>query len=430
MSFFMQPAVASAVRDAVTPQLGRDVARLTVDLMADVDKTVTRTGSDEIALVTGDIPATWLRDSCAQVAPFLRVADHLNSRQRARVTQPVSDMVRRHWRMIAVDPYANAFQVDPRGRGGHPWDRPKAHPIVWERKFELDSLAFPITVQRRLIELGDTSSVGGELTRALRSAVEVYQTETEHERRSRYRFVRPFAKPSDTLARWGKGEKTKSVGLIWSGFRPSDDACELGFNIPGNAFAAKALDDAAWILEETGRRGERRLSKTARHLASEVRQAIARHGVAESPTGDRILAYETDGAGHHLTMDDANLPSLLGLPYLNALPDEVRDLYPATRRFVLSRHNPWYFSGSALTGVGSPHTGPRRVWPIAVAVEGLTSNSADKRERLIEMLLRTTNGTRQMHEGIDPDDPSQYSREWFSWANAMFCELVLFHCGL
>lgn len=434
---FAQPAVRDLVHDAVTPVLGAEVAGLVVDLLRDIDSTLTDLGDGEAALITGDIPAVWFRDSCVQMAPFLRVASHLDSTPRAGLTAPAAAVLRRHWRMIALDPYANAYTLDPATERWDPDDEPTPGPWFWERKFELDSLAFPVVTQSRLLELGEQGAVTPTFAAALQHVVVTYETETDHESRSDYWFRRPGGSELDTLARDGRGAETEPIGLIWSGFRPSDDACELGFNVPGNVFAAKALSDAARLADSLAECpiwadgvDPHELARRAGALSAQVIAAIAEHGVVPSPSGEDMLAYEVDGRGTVLLMDDANLPSLLGLPYLDALPPELAHVYHPTRRFVLSSANPWYFEGTHLAGVGSPHTGPRRVWPIALAVQGLTTDDAPVREGLIEALVRTTNGTNHMHEGIDPDDPSVYTREWFSWANAMFCELVLAHCGL
>lgn len=420
----------------VAPVCGEEVARMVVFLLDDTARrTISRQG-DEATIITGDIPAVWLRDSCAQLAPFLRLAEHLEGQPRDVLLEMAAAILRRHWRMILLDPYANAFKVDPATESWDPDDEPTPDPWCWERKFELDSLSFPVAMAARLHRLGDDRAASPLMGRALATIVEVMETETDHDNRSDYWFRRPDTVAQDTLARDGKGTPTAPVGLLWSGFRPSDDACSLHFNIPGNLFAAHALRELAGLATDLAGHecfagiDAADLARRATALADTVVAAVQEHGVVDAPHGGRVLAYEVDGLGKHLLMDDANNPSLMGLPYLGALPNGWEGLWRETRATLLGPDNPCWFTGRALTGIGSPHTGPGRVWPIALATQALVSGDAAEREQTIRLLVETTNGTGRMHEGIDADDPSRFTREWFSWADAMFCELVLEHSGL
>lgn len=428
--------LAQLVRERVTPVLGEHVAGMVVDMLDDTSRRTIARDGDEATIITGDIPAVWLRDSCAQMAPFLRLAPHVDEATREQILEVSSAILRRHWRMILIDPYANAFKTDPSVPGWDPNDQPTPDPWCWERKFELDSLAFPLTMMARLHQLGDDSAATPRMARAMQRILDVYTLETDHEDESSYWFRRPDTLPTDTLARDGRGSLTAPTGLIWAGFRPSDDACELGFNVPGNFFAAKALGDLAMLARELREHPSfadsdaAGLADRAEVLRTQVIEVLGEQAVLPGPLGEDILAYEIDGLGGYLVMDDANNPSLMGLPYLDALPEGFERVWQATRRVLLSTHNPWYFEGSALAGIGSPHTGPGKVWPIALATQGLVSGDAAERERIIALLVETTAGTDRMHEGIDVDDPSQFTREWFSWANSMFCELVLEHCGV
>jgi hypothetical protein len=171
------------------------------------------------------------------------------------------------------------------------------------------------------------------------------------------------------------------------------------------------------------------LADRAKALKAYIDDGIAHHGTVDHPVHGRIYAYEVDGMGESLLMDDANMPSLLSIPLTGyAAADDPT--YLATRKLLLSPENPYYYSGTHAAGIGSPHTPPNYVWHISLAVQGISSTSADERQRLLELLRDTTGGTGQMHEGFDVDDPSQFTREWFSWANAMFCELALAHAGI
>jgi len=136
-----------------------------------------------------------------------------------------------------------------------------------------------------------------------------------------------------------------------------------------------------------------------------------------------MYAYETDGQGNHNLMDDANVPSLLSIPYLgyHTVDDTV---YQNTRAFVLSEHNPYYFTGTVASGIGSPHTPTDYIWPIALCMQGLTSTDATEIKSLLHMLSTTHAHTGCMHEGFHKDDPTLFTRPWFAWANSLFAEFV------
>jgi meiotically up-regulated gene 157 (Mug157) protein len=142
-----------------------------------------------------------------------------------------------------------------------------------------------------------------------------------------------------------------------------------------------------------------------------------------------VYAYEVDGRGGVLLADDANTPSLLALP-LTGWCRADDPLYLATRDLVLSPANPYYYRGSAASGIGSPHTPEGHVWPIALAIQGLTSTDPAERRALLDLILATDDGTGAVHESFHADDPGVWTREWFSWANSMFCELALETAGL
>jgi hypothetical protein len=371
-------------------------------------------------VVTGDIPAMWLRDSSTQLMPYLALM---------REDRPLQDLViavlRRQYQQITRDPYANAFNAEPSGRAHDPDDLCD-DPWVWEEKYEVDSLAFPLLLAHRLWRAtGRTDHLAGAALTA-RAAIGVWRTEQDHELRSPYRFVRSGGPESDTLRGSGRGSPVGRTGMTWSGFRPSDDACSYGYNVPANLCAAAALDAVADLA---GHLGDTTLVRDASALAAELRDATRRHGVVDHPDFGPVYAYEVDGLGNELLMDDANMPSLLSLPITAGVP--ITDpLYTATRGFALSPANPTWYSGSATQGVGSPHTPAEHIWPIAIAVEGLTSTDSEDRRRRLRTLLDTDGGTGAMHESFHKDDPLRFTRPWFSWANAMYAELALDVAGL
>ncbi|MFT4235320.1 MAG: glycoside hydrolase family 125 protein [Microbacterium sp.] len=407
-------AVADAFPGSGVPGLAGEALRRT---LADT-LTVRRNG--DVFVVTGDIPAMWLRDSSAQLWPYVLLA---RERPAGAVADLVAGAIRQQLAYIAHDPYANAFNLEASGDAYHADDLDR-DPLVWERKFEIDSLCFPILLAQRLWSATRrTDFLGDAADQAFRRIMETLERETDHERLSAYRFVREGADPRETLPRGGLGSPVAVTGMAWSGFRPSDDACAYGYNVPGNLFASSAL---ALIPELTT---DPELADRARRLSASLHEATMRHGTVPAPGGGTMLAYEVDGRGNALLMDDANLPSLLGLPLLTSIGSED-DLYLRTRRFTLSAENPHFYAGSAAAGIGSPHTPVGHVWPIALAVEGLTSTDPREKRLRCEQLSGIMARTGHMHESFHVDDPGRYTRDWFSWADSMFCLLASDVAGL
>lgn len=372
-------------------------------------------------VVTGDIPAMWQRDSTTQITPYLHFLH-----EDALLADTVSAISRRQLSNLCRDPYANAFNRDANGER-HRSDLTDGSDWIWERKYEIDSLCFPIQLAHDFWAITGRTDHLAEFRAAAHVVIDTLRVEQDHEAVSRYRFDRPGGSPTDTLARGGQGGLVRPNGLTWSGFRPSDDACAFGYNIPGNAFAAVELGHIAEIAREV--LSDEVLLARAEALATEIAGAVNRYGTVESDHHGTVYAYEIDGFGRALIMDDANMPSLLSLPLMGWC--ETDDpTYLATRALVLSDENPYFYRGRAASGVGSPHTPPNTVWPIALAVQGLTSRDVEEKGSILEVLVRTDAGTGFMHESFDKDDPATFTRPWFSWANAMFCELALDVAGM
>ncbi|CAM3461884.1 MULTISPECIES: glycoside hydrolase family 125 protein [Saccharibacillus] len=374
-----------------------------------------------VFVITGDIPAMWLRDSAAQVRPYLLLANEDEA-----ISDLVKGVVQRQIRCILHDPYANAFNESANG-SGHQDDRTEMTPWIWERKYEIDSLCYPLQLAYLLWQkTGRTDHFDDEFRLACLTILDVWRTEQHHGEESGYRFERLHGPASDTLPHAGRGNPVVVTGMTWSGFRPSDDACEYGYLIPANLFAVVVLDCMQRIASDVYEDAE--LSRSAAELQAEIRGGVERHGIVDHPEFGPMYAYETDGKGNYNLMDDANVPSLLSLPYFGyGRADD--ELYVNTRRFILSEHNPYYYSGTAAQGIGSPHTPPRYIWHISLAMQALTSTDREERGRLLLLLENTDADTGFLHEGFHADDPAQYTREWFSWANALFSELVLTYCG-
>lgn len=251
--------------------------------------------------------------------------------------------------------------------------------------------------------------------------LDLFTVEQDHSK-SPYYFRRTNCPPTDTLTHDGHGAPVAVTGMTWSGFRPSDDACVYGYLIPSNMFAVVTLGYTAEIMREIYKDGE--VAARAEKLASEIRDGIEKYGVVEHPKFGKMYAYETDGLGNYVFMDDANVPSLMSIPYLGycSADDEI---YKNTRAFVLSKENPYYYEGTAAKGVGSPHTPPEYIWHIALSMQGLTSRDPEECKALLHMLKTTDDGKGFMHEGFHKDDPSRFTRPWFAWSNSLFSEFVL-----
>jgi meiotically up-regulated gene 157 (Mug157) protein len=352
-------------------------------------------------IITGDIPAMWLRDSTWQVKPLLRS-------RHPKVIDLLINLSRSQVKLFLKDPYANAFNSEPSGACWHK-DFPEQSPWVFERKFELDSWASILYLARKTSEMyGRTEHLDGNFDQALELMIELAKREQRHDRES-YVFWRVGSPPHDSLSHHGRGAPIGFTGMIYSAFRPSDDACKYGYLIPSNLFFMNELKK----LSVAG------FEMKAAELASEIEEGINKFGVI-----DGKLAYEVDGLGSHLFIDDANVPSLLSLPYLEVFSSE-NPTYQSTRAFVLSEMNPYFFKGELATGIGSQHTPHNSVWPIAIAMAALTSNDKKVQKTTLDLLEGTDAGTGQIHESFDVDDCSIFTRDWFSWADMTYVDLVL-----
>lgn len=368
-------------------------------------------------LITGDIPAMWLRDSSAQVMHYLPLVP--KDREVSRI---IGGLVRRQAMYVNLDPYANAFNREPDDSG---WkdDLTERNPWDWERKYEVDSLCYPILLAYRYWKAGGETQVFEEsFFGALRKTLAVWKTEQHHDERSPYRFQRRNCRETSTLANGGLGTPVAYTGMTWSGFRPSDDRCVYGYNIPANMFAAVVLGYVEEMAEQIYR--DASLREDAAKLRSEIDRGIAAFGTAEQEGFGKIYAFETDGMGNRLLADDANVPNLLGIPYFGyrGADDEI---YRNTRRFVLSGSNPYYYEGKFARGLGSSHTPKRNVWHIGLIMQALTSQDPRETEELVRMILRTDAGCGCMHESFHPDNPHDFTRKWFAWADSLFAELML-----
>jgi len=366
---------------------------------------------------TGDIHAMWLRDSGAQVWPYVQLAP-----QDEHLRNLIAGVINCQFNLLCIDPYANAFNNGPTGTGWQS-DLTKMNPNLHERKWEVDSPCYPIRLAYHYWKMtGDTSVFGDIWLEAIQKVLAVFREQQRKEGRGSYRFQRESTVPTDTQAGYGWGNPARPVGLIASAFRPSDDATTFLFLVPSNFFAVSSLRKAAEILETVNRQNE--LASECRALADEVEAALHEYATVEHPKYGTIYAYEIDGFGNKLLMDDANVPSLLGMAYLGDV-DKEDPVYQNTRRFVLSEDNPFFFKGAAAEGIGGPHVGVDMIWPMSILMRAFTSDDDAEIKACVETLIRTDAGTGFMHESFHKDDPTRFTRPWFAWANTLFGELIL-----
>ena len=375
-------------------------------------------GRPDTYVITGDIDAMWLRDSSAQVWPYLPL-----TKEDPALQQLIAGVINRQTKCVLLDPYANAFYKDPNKISPWKTDITEMKPGVHERKWEVDSLCHPIRLAHGYWKAtGDTSPFDAEWREAVLTILKTFREQQRKHGHGPYYFQRHNNTPSDTLAGNGYGNPARPVGMIFSMFRPSDDATLYPFLVPSNFFAVVSLRQAAEMLEHI--HSDKDSAKKCRALANEVEQALNKYAIVPLGQDGSGYAYEVDGFGHSNCMDDANVPDLLSLPYLGAVKRDD-PLYQNTRRWVLSANDPYYFQGRAADGLGGPHSGKNMIWPLGIIIQGMTTMNGDEIRQCLNTLVRTHDGTGFMHESFNKDDSHNFTRSWFAWANTMFGEFVL-----
>lgn len=376
-------------------------------------------GNPDTYVYTGDIPAMWLRDSGAQVWPYVQLCGNDPA-----LRKMIAGVIRRQFRLINIDPYANAFNDGPTGAGedvgypGHVQD-----PWVFERKWEIDSHCYPIRLAHHYWKTtGDESVFDAEWVAAMRNILTTLRDQQMKEGPGDYTFLRVTDRQLDTRCHVGRGNPVKPVGLISSAFRPSDDATTFGFLVPSNFMAVSSLRKAAEILSTVN--GEQELASDCTALADEVAAALQQYAVVEHPVYGKIYAFEVDGFGSVQLMDDANVPSLLAMPYLGDV-ERTDPVYENTRRFVWSTDNPYFWRGPAGEGIGGPHIGVEMIWPMSIMMRAFTSTDDAEIRDCIIALMTTDAGTGFMHESFSRHDAADFTRAWFAWQNTLFGELIL-----
>ncbi len=421
---FTSPAVEAEIKRVgamiADPELAWLFANCYPNTLDTTVKLGTFGGKPDAFVITGDIPCLWLRDSSAQLKPYVHLVRH-----DPRLRELFRGLIARHSRSILIDPYANAFMEDPDARTNLSWaihDDTEMKPGVAERKWEVDSLCYPIRLAYSYWrESGDIAPFDPTWNEAARAIVRTFRAQQRKDGPGPYRFQRSANQPTETLL-GGYGAPTRKIGLIHSGFRPSDDACLYPFLIPSNFFAVTVLRELAQLAQQA--RGDSALAADASALADEVERALAQYGTMRLRDGRETWAYEIDGFGNAIFMDDANVPSLSGLAYLGCVAsDDGRWL--RTAEAAWSELNPWFFRGRAGEGIGGPHVGVGQIWPMSLIIRALSASDDATIRRSLQILKTTHAGTGFMHETFDEDDPTKFTRSWFAWANGLFGELMV-----
>lgn len=375
-------------------------------------------GRPDTYVITGDIDAMWLRDSTAQVWPYLSL-----TKGDKKLQQLLAGVINRQTKCIHIDPYTNAFYKD--GSKESEWkktDLTDMKPGIHERKWEVDSLCYPIRLAYKYWKVtGDVSPFDVQWKEAIQLTVKTFKEQQRKDGDGPYKFERITSWATDGVPNGGYGYPVKPVGLICSIFRPSDDATIFPFLIPSNFFAVVSLKQAAEMINKI--HGDTTLANECVLVSDEVNKALQQYAITIHPKFGKVFAYEVNGFGSFNLMDDANIPSLLSLPYLNAVSNS-NVVYQNTRRLVLSSYNPFFFKGKAGEGIGGPHAGMNMIWPLSVIIRGLTSNNDAEIKQCITTLVKTHAGTGFMHEAFHKDDPKKFTRKWFAWANTIFGEFI------
>jgi len=428
---------APADRRFVSPAVEREIARVSAGIgdaklrwmfgncyPNTLDTTVTMRdvgGAPDAFVITGDIPCLWLRDSAAQLRPYRHLV-----RGDARLATLFRGLIARQSRCVLIDPYANAFMEDPNTRTNLSWalkDQTAMKPGVAERKWEIDSLCYFLRLGHDYWRATrDPRPFTAEWAAAARLAVATLREQQRLDGPGPYRFLRAATRPFETLMEDGFGPPTRKVGMIHSMFRPSDDACLYPLFVPANLFAVTALRELASVATEA--RNDAALAADAAALADTVARATAEHGRMRLADGQEVWAYEVDGFGNAIFMDDANVPSLLGLAMLGCVGADD-PLWRRTAAAAWSERNPWFARGRAGEGIGGPHVGARQPWPMSMIVRAMSADDPAVIRTMLRQIRDGDAGTGLIHEAHDADDPARFTRSWFAWANGLFGQLIV-----
>lgn len=414
----VEKLIEQIIRDITDPKLRWMFENCYPNTLDTTVKFQIKNGRPDTFVITGDIHAMWLRDSSAQLWPYLQLM-----KDDKQLQALIAGLINRQAECILLDPYANAFNDGPIGSY---WETDYTQPMkkeLHERKWELDSLCYPIRIAYFYYLLtGDTSVFDSTWHNAMQLAVKTMKEQQRKNGNGPYSFARNCERPTDSQINGGFGAPIKPNGMIVSSFRPSDDATQYGFLVPSNMFAVVSLRQLAEIENKVYQHTE--FAKECTDLSDEIDRAIQKYAIVNHPVCGKIYAFEVDGFGNSLCMDDANVPSLLAAPYLGYCSQDD-PLYQNTRKFIWSDNNPYFFSGKSGEGVGGPHVGLNYAWPMSIIIKGLTTDDTNELKDCLTLLRNTDGNTGFMHESFNVNDDNDFTRSWFAWTNTLFGELIV-----
>ncbi|KAI1815361.1 glycoside hydrolase family 125 protein [Poronia punctata] len=453
---FHSDAIEDVIRDVVSRMKDPDLARLFENTYPSTTDTTVKfhtSGSEDVItnrlntetwdedqwkgphsfIITGDIIAEWLRDSTNQLSPYQPL-----TKKDPKIYQLILGAINTQSEYVIESPYCNAFQPPPISNlpATQNGQDDVVHPVyeasfVFECKYELDSLAHFLALANDFKEhSGSTEFLTPRWYKALQTLLDVLEEQSRSTfdpasgrfTRNQYTFSRTTNTGTETLNLNGVGNPLNNgTGLVRSAFRPSDDATILGFFIPANAQMAMELKRTAKTLKEVGKT---ELAQTVELWSQKITKGIWEYGVVEHGQFGRVFAYEVDGYGSSILMDDANYPSLLALPLMGFV-DKDDETYQNTRRMLLSKSsNPYFLTGKDFHGIGGPHIGLSNAWPMSLLVQARTSDDDEEIMECLNLVLRSGK-LGLIHESVNVDAIGSYTRSWFAWANGVFASTIL-----
>ncbi|KAF8974386.1 Six-hairpin glycosidase-like protein [Flammula alnicola] len=428
---FNSTAVEKVITDMKSLLKDPDIARLFENTFPNtLDTTVKYFSQTEnlAFIITGDITAQWLRDTANQFAHY----HTLLSVDRELATL-VKAVINNEARYVAEYPYCGSFQPPPESglapshndwADGVTVNPPVNNQTVFECKYEIDSLCGFLKLSRSYYQATkDSSFINANWRDAVDQIFRVINEQSQGTFDENFNFISYYnwtgggGSLSPMVNNGGNGEPKAYTGLVGTHHRPSDDLSVFAFLTPANAMLSVELTNLANMLDSVGQL--RNVSQQAKQWSSRIHDAIY-----STTLVDNVFAYETNGLGSRYVMDDANVPSLLSLPYLGFL-DKNNTAYVATRKMLLSRNNPYYSAGKTFNGIGGPHVDPWNPWPMSHISAIFGTDDDQEILQHLSIIANNTNGLGLIHESQSIYDPTSYTRSWFAWANSYFAEMIL-----
>ena len=450
---FRSEAVEQVINDLKNKVESRDLARLIENCLPNtLDTTILwhissleskQVDEPHSFVVTGDIHAEWLRDAARQLSVYQPLIKYDK-----RLKELVRGAINTQAFYIINSPYCNAFHPPPGSgvkRGNTAVDQVFPRPDwrqVFECKYELDSLASFLTLTNEYYENsgGDLSFLNDRWLKAYerilivlkRESQPSFDKETGQALSFYYSFQRQTQIGSETLPLGGVGNPVNyATGLIRSAFRPSDDACILQFFIPANSHMLTELKKVRKNFLASDNKPDRDLLPLISHtdaFIEKISEGIAKYGIVEHPVWGKVYAYEVDGYGGAIHMDDSNIPSLLSLPDMGFI-DVNDEVYQNTRKMILSKvGNPYYLTGTQFEGIGGPHIGIHNAWPMSLLVGIRTTDDDTEILNNLQLIMENTAELGLMHESVQVNSKKgkEFTRSWFAWCNSEFGKTIMY----